>query len=772
MSNRTGCPPCPGVQAPAVTAPQVFLAGMLLLFSLVFLAHVLGREEPPALEPPPSFSQFLLLPTDPHLNKRFTAVEEYIRAKSWVKVVRVLQTLLDEPADVFLTITRKGEGDKEITQWLSARAEANRLLAALPAEGLAFYELTHGPKARALLKEAQARKDHRLLASIVQRYRFTQAGNEAVRALAGYYFDRGEIDLASRYFAFLVEGVGERRPAPPALFQAAVAFQHCGEHLRAEAAWKRLVSEAPHGIRLGGETLSLDDLEKHLAPEAAPAFRRGASEDWLLFGGDPSRSAEGRGAATVVTPGWQLPTIQQSATREWLQTAAAQQESRGQPVLPASSPLLVAGRAVYRTAGGVAAADLRTGALAWSSTTCGLDTLVESPADQAHLRTWVQAYLPGHPQVLFDNSVLGSLSSDGTRIYAVEDLPVPPFPSSYANFHERQGEGLDLTLAPDMTDAVYHSRLLAIKLASGSVVWECGGRRGQRTGLFRDCFFLGAPLPLGGELYALLEKEGDLYLACLDPATGTLLWSQRVAMPGAHLLVDGARRRHALHLTHVAGMLICPTNSGGVVAFDLGTRSLAWAYAYRPDPPLPAAPPEYWRGRRRPRPIPVLEPPNLEAHWLTTAPLIHDGKVLLASPDEPVIHCLQLHNGQRLWTAPREEDDLFVASVCQGKVLVIGKKRCRALGLSDGKPAWAVETETPSGRGVVSAGLYYLPVKAASGPGGEVLAIDVDPGSIRHRIAWPGQDPPGNLVLSAGTVLSQTASTLAAYPQQPPSSKP
>src|SRR5262249_48337182 len=82
--------------------------------------------------------------------------------------------------------------------------------------------------------------------------------------------------------------------------------------------------------------------------------------------------------------------------------------------------------------------------------------------------------------------------------------------------------------------------------------------------------------------------------------------------------------------------------------------------------------------------------------------------------------------------------------------------------LASGEHAWTVATgDVPSGQGVASKNIYYLPLRK-----GEIMAIDVARGSIWHnRAATPGGKAPGNLVFYEGAVLSQTADEVVAYPQ-------
>jgi hypothetical protein len=60
--------------------------------------------------------------------------------------------------------------------------------------------------------------------------------------------------------------------------------------------------------------------------------------------------------------------------------------------------------------------------------------------------------------------------------------------------------------------------------------------------------------------------------------------------------------------------------------------------------------------------------------------------------------------------------------------------------------------------------VYYLPVQRCPQTGGPALqGVDVDKGRILSRTAVPGGEVPGNLVLYAGDVISQTATRVTAY---------
>src|SRR3990170_3919575 len=82
----------------------------------------------------------------------------------------------------------------------------------------------------------------------------------------------------------------------------------------------------------------------------------------------------------------------------------------------------------------------------------------------------------------------GTLSSDGRRVFAIEDL-------GFWGLYE---------LNPLANQQPRNqNRLTAYDLATGKIQWEIGGPRGDRQLDLARTFFLGAPLPGGGALYCL-----------------------------------------------------------------------------------------------------------------------------------------------------------------------------------------------------------------------------------------------------------------------------
>jgi outer membrane protein assembly factor BamB len=746
------------------TSGLALLACVALVIGSLFVpAHTASGDDPragPGADEPdkrrPRFSALIQLPSSDELEGKLDIAPTYLKAGDWATAAQVLQWVLDHPADAFVPVRFQGPGGKAMFEWASARSQADRLLATLPAKGREFYEVRYGPKAAELLTAARKARDREQLARVVARYRHTNAGRQAAELLGTYHLDRGHHHLAARYFrGLLARPDGDKLPAL-SLLKAYLALRRAGDEGAADAAWKRLAARAPDGLRFDGRVIPLARLKAELARVPSGHAQPGA--------------AVVRGEVAGVARGWDHPTVGDGPAAEWLEGALARLATNGQPALPAASPLLVAGTLVYRSHRGVHAVEAATGRPLWDSPLRGsLEELADDPARLAHASGWASALVQGFPHALLENSTVGTLSADGRQVYAVEDLEIPVAPRNYGAFFSKSGAGLRFSFADDLTDAVYHSRLLAFDLESGLAVWEAGGRGAGKDRPLRDAHFLGPPLPLGGKLYALIEKEQALRLVCLDPADGRLCWSQTLAMPQRNVLLDGGRRTWAAHLAYADGVLVCPTNAGAVIGVDLATRNLLWAHSYREAPPPEPLPPG--RGRfRRPWMATIQMQLDLAVKWKHCAPVIardplfNWGRVLLTAPDGATLDCLDLYTRALLWRVNRDEADLYLAGVFGESVLVVGRHQCTAYWLIGGKVRWRADTGEPCGLGVAAGNVYYLPVKKDARTGGPaVLGIDLEKGIVVSRTPLPGGELPGNLLLSGDRLISQTATRIAAY---------
>ena len=204
--------------------------------------------------------------------------------------------------------------------------------------------------------------------------------------------------------------------------------------------------------------------------------------------------------------------------------------------------------------------------------------------------------------------------------------------------------------------------------------------------------------------------------------------------------------------SYADGILICPTGAGAVVAVDLAGQRLRWGYRYGHGKSNSQTPQmAMWNMR-----FGNYGGMTPSSWWHDAAAVIVDGRVLLTPIEANALCCLNLFSGVPLWEAVPREDDLYLACVHGGKIVLVGRHELRAIKLADGKPAWDGRTvalpegSTPSGRGFYSGKLYYVPLSSA-----EVAAVDLDAGKIVQVSKSREGRIPGNLVCYKGKIISQ-----------------
>ena len=143
--------------------------------------------------------------------------------------------------------------------------------------------------------------------------------------------------------------------------------------------------------------------------------------------------------------------------------------------------------------------------------------------------------------------------------------------------------------------------------------------------------------------------------------------------------------------------------------------------------------------------------------------MVVKDRIVFTAADAPEIHCVDL-DGKKQWVAPADKD-LFLATVHDGLVLLVGKTHCRALALTDGTEKWKLELGLPAGVGVRDGSLYYVPIKRdVSTAGPTIWAIDLVKGTKVRRVDVPHPAALGNLALHRGMLVTQSVTHIAAFP--------
>jgi outer membrane protein assembly factor BamB len=736
----------------------------------------------------------LLLPPEDRYASLLSVAAERIEKKDWAVAVTLLQKLIDD--DFLCIVHRKGPDGKERAEIVSTWAEANRLLSTLPREGWAFYEREQGAKAAELLKQVE--KDKSKFVEIARHYLWTDAGDTAARwlfrdrfpntdmrfllevarrrsdrsqwpvvVMARDLVDAGEPYAAALCFDFLLDRKDADELGIAEFFQAAKAYKRTGDAKRFEQAWKAVNARAgKEDLVIGEKKLTLDDMKREVE-KLKPAKPSGEQRQWRMFRGDPSRVARSAGGMPQLEPRWKHELTVERETRGWVALAKlGNWETLLSPFHPLALVAKVDGNDVplvcYRTFSGwtaralkdVPKEDLKEGGLHWEAiSNWSVDRMAREARFVGHLNTWLRDYVTQgiRPGVLFENTLAGTLSTDGKLLYSVEDFQIPPTnPKELLPLKRmRPWDPLGGT-GPDFHGALIHNRLQAYDLESGKLQWETSVW--PEPPLPADSFFLSAPLVLNGKLHVLNERLGELRLLTLEPQTGKVLSVHPLARLREKITDGVLRRLEAAHLAHFDGVLVCPTHAGAVLGVELKSGRLLWTFGYLPRVRKPAE-----KGEQ-----PVLT--EGISRWQATAPLIAQGRVIVAPADSDTLSCINLRDGQLLWQEPRGEG-LYVGGILGDVVLIVGKRYCRGLKLADGKELWKLETGTPSGLGVAVGGRYFLPLAECADrkePG--IAVLDPIKGVILSQVRSRNKEVPGNLCFLGDTLISQTPTHIAAYP--------
>jgi outer membrane protein assembly factor BamB len=709
----------------------------------------------------PVFSQAFKPVQDEAFHQNLELLPDYMGGDGWPTAIQILQEMLDGDEDVFVPVSRTGADGKKVTAWVGARAEALRLLASLPAEGRLAHDKVAKPRAKALLESARTKGDWRVVKEVARRYPLTPAGAEAVKLLGIHHLDRGDAPQAVRWFQLWRQRNAKWETDGIGMYLMWAALHRNGQPAEAEAVWQKLKLHYPNGLKLDERKVTLADLQKPWSTAKVQAAA--LALPWSTFAGNPARNAVAAPCAPAALDlQWSTATTKSLPIVTLLEEAVRLQEERPQPVLSGNFPIVVGNKIVYRTQGGIQALDPATGKMVWDRPLeVSLERLLSEPGSRAVVEYWLNTYLSYHPQIALENTAIGCLSADQNYVYAVDDLPVLPFVSRiYTKKGKKSAYAQQAPYDAGVAVAVQRSRLCALDAATGKVAWEVG-RQPDGLGFLENCLYLGPPLAVEGKLYGMAEYKGYLCVYGLEAATGKLLWKQCLGAPQYALDYDGGRRLQALHLSYDRGILLCPTNGGAVVAYDVHQGNLLWAHAYRSKAVVSGP---KLKGLRSALEIEIESIPNLRNQLQVSAPVICQGKVVLASPDSPAVQCIRISDGEVLWKVERTADDLFFAGVHHDKVLLVGRQTCRALSLADGKELWQTEVGVPTGQGVFVGDSYVLPVKGdVPAKAARVVSVDLKTGQAKKWADLPGQATAGNLLLVDGRVIAQNATTIASW---------
>jgi outer membrane protein assembly factor BamB len=699
----------------------------------------------------------------------------------YAESARLLGELLAKPEDAAF------QPDAKISLFRSLKAEAERALGEMPAEGLTAYRLQFATLARSLLTEAIRVGKVAELEAVAERFFHTEAGAAAVYLLGSYYLDHGQPLRGALHLERLRSGSRDAEQFEPALsLKLAVAWWLGGMTDEAEGVLQEVARRHPQAIgqfSAGTPAASSDGIEqpaRWLAGLTGISPSPQQAQGWPMYRGAPHRNFSCNSGAPYLHAQSVSLAATPPALKDILHRLRQEQQEQYRAVLPRLHPLVVGKTVLARSATHLHAFDFASGQLLWAA---ALEdslrrflwskgqgpAMLQQALQSEHVRR-------GLKRRLWEDLGFGTLSSDGRAVFGIEDVAFG-FGAEYRQLSVSSNGQRRL----DVESLKRYNLLTAHDVGTGKLRWELGGPPGPGVLPLAGARFLGPPLPLGQRLYVVAEIDDRTQLVELESASGTVLshltlrlnepHSQAVmgmTFPFPPEAVFPAPVRLAASPAYADGILVCPLGDNQYCGVHLASRSVRWFYQV----------PERELGPRHmawfnPWGAVFRDAANEQsAHWLEGSVTLAAGRALLASPDSDQLICLRLEDGGWEWSALRD-DGLYVAGVQEGQVLIVGRGHVWALRLADGKPAWPHHRlplpagALPSGIGFLGEGRYYLPLSS-----GEVATINLRQGRIVARSRSPAGLVPGNLVACQGAIFSQQVDglwrfdTLAAREQQ------
>ena len=241
------------------------------------------------------------------------------------------------------------------------------------------------------------------------------------------------------------------------------------------------------------------------------------AEQWTMFRGDESRNAASFGGRPLLNVRWRQRTSDDNAVEKFVLKARGDYLNQEMAALPSLHPLAVGDVVLMRTAFALEAVDFRNGKLVWkyADTDDALEQFLKAGSAQQPVQGTQQVFV-GLDQRMWEDAIYGTLSSDGEKVYFVEDLGL-----SGVN------PNVPMTVLPTgrriLGSNLRGTNRLAVRdlRTQGKLKWEVGGLTGEDEPKLAGAFFLGPPLPLLGSLYVLAELKGqEVRLMVLSAKTG------------------------------------------------------------------------------------------------------------------------------------------------------------------------------------------------------------------------------------------------------------
>ena len=718
-----------------------------------------GAKQKDASDDPMSDSRFAHEPTSVFLPPPREVIRPLIRAMrvhkegDHVHAAELIgQFLADMGEEDFLIFNDKAKGTA-----VSVSSIANEMLASLPEPAVQAYRVRFGVPARQRLNLAIVESNYFEIAQVKQRFLLTDAGLEAAMLLGHHHFDAGRVLLAADSFQTSLDLIRQKGKSDPKLsVLTAVSWVLARRPERAEAVMKDLAKTNGGKFRLGDQDVAIDDDQPLAAIEAfvgaGPLDSSSAVDQWLLVGGNARRNATTVGGFPVGQPLWQVDVDARQAELQKIKGTRERiaGETLGYPksLVPASVPLIVDGLVLFGNEDKIQAVDFNSGKRVWAAQAG--PSFAESPRERTR-----NARVDNTP---WSDFLRGHASSDGKFIFRIIKSSAspstdPPDNRNVVLFRNNYSETIAAT-----------NRLQAIDvLKEGELAWEIGGGKVAGDPRLTQISFLGAPLPVNGVLYAIGKRLEEIVLVALNSADGNLLWIQSLASDenisrSRYTPVSTSNSKYSFRPSYSDGILVCPTGKNALVAIDTIGRRLLWGMQTTVGKA---------RNSRSSNPLATLQNPQV---------YIENSRVVAFDVDsKPRLLAMDLLDGSPLMNGKAGlqcDKVLHVASVDEDQVVLVERKRVRAISSNNGRRLWETSIADfgpPTGVGYVAQTNHggtigralYLPTA-----GNTIVKIDLKRDQVKTYPVVDGirsNHPFGNLIVHQGRVISRSETSIACF---------
>ena len=717
----------------AATATAGLLNGGFGLSLLCLLVIAIDAADKPTRP----MRESATVPSDKNILKRFGAVEDYLTDKRWAEAIDVLQEVAQTDGRM-LVLAKPGVAG-ETAVYLNVATRCNILLSRLPAEGLAAYRKKADPQARRWLDRWKQTHDEADLQRIVRETYLSSYGDDALWALGESAWDRGDLSLARLYWTQLVPLSQEVRAINlPTLLRYPDSDMNQGEILArlvlctvmdgerdlAAIEFKRFAELCPDATgSLAGRQGRLVDLLQQILDESAKWDVKPAQNDTSTFAVNSQRNGTIPSTVEIGASKWSHPL---PANRFPPLERHNSTPDRG----PLSyHPVTFQDIVFVNDSQTIWAWNLLTGDPAWPSESGTAEIYPAAAEEPTATPNNVCVGVPYYTMTIADGRLFARMGSAVTN----------------AALNETESRSLDSELV-----------CLDLTQGQGKLLWKIATDELIREEL-RQWRFEGSPLVTNGRVYIALSRRKpqlEFAIACLDAASGSLLWHKPV-VAARGTIDDHQNRISHLLLTAGAGRIFLSTDAGAIVAVDAKDGRLDWAVTYE--------------SRTLPRNYAL----SSHLHQGLLPAMFHEGYLFVAPNDSTRLFCIEADSGHLDWQLKQPDFErwrhmLGVARGGKKGRLVLSGNGLWLIDLDERKVVYGqsnavggrfVPAEQGYGRGVLAGDVILWPTRGA------IKILDAATGAtIGNKLLQEGTaETGGNLTVCQDMLLVAQPEKLVAY---------